>query len=278
MALRVMTWNLWWLFGDWEQREPAILEVIRSQDPDVICLQEVWVRRDSGGVVSHQSARLADHLGMHQVANDPVWFGDSAFVNAVMSKWPLDRSLDAPLPRADGEPGHRRIVGAIVDTPWGRWPVASTHLDHRFDASATRERQVLRLMEHVHSLRGDPEVDLPVIVGADLNALPDSDEIRVATGRRAGAPPGIVLSDAWEQVGEGPGVTWSRDHPAVANSAWPQRRIDYVMISWPRPKPVGNPMRAWLAGDRAVAVNGEQVWPSDHAAVVAELQTPPSGG
>jgi endonuclease/exonuclease/phosphatase family metal-dependent hydrolase len=275
MAIRVMTWNLWWLFGDWERREPAIVEVIRQQDPDVVCLQEVWARRDGDGVVEHQADRLAGLLGMHQVANEPTWFGDTAFVNAVVSRWPLERSLDAALPQLNGEPGHRCIVGATVGTPWGRWPVASTHLEHRFDASATRERQVVQVMDHVRQLRGDPDRDLPVILGGDLNAVADSDEIRIMTGRRAGGPPGIIMSDAWEQVGDGPGITWSREHPAVAESAWPQRRIDYVMTSWPRPKPAGNPMRAWLAGDRPVDVEGAAIWPSDHAAVVVELQTPP---
>jgi endonuclease/exonuclease/phosphatase family metal-dependent hydrolase len=275
MALRLMTWNLWWRFGEWERREAAIVEVIRAAQPDIVCLQEVWVRRRDDGVVEHQADRLAEMLTMHAVANEPVWFDEAAFTNAVLSRWPVQRTLDAPLPRDDGTPGHRRVVGAAVDTPWGTWPIVSTHLDHRFDGSATRERQVRCVMEHVQELRGDPERDLPVILGGDLNAVPDSDEIRLMTGRRAGAPPGIVMSDTWEQVGEGSGITWSREHPAVADSAWPQRRIDYVMVTWPRPKPVGNPVRAWLAGDRPVTVNGEAVWPSDHAAVVVELHTPP---
>ncbi|CAN5598450.1 hypothetical protein BH23ACT3_BH23ACT3_21470 [soil metagenome] len=45
MVLRVMTWNLWWRFGDWERRAPAIVEVLRQQDPDVVCLQEVGASR-----------------------------------------------------------------------------------------------------------------------------------------------------------------------------------------------------------------------------------------
>jgi len=38
-------------------------------------------------------------------------------------------------------------------------------------------------------------------------------------------------------------------------------------VSWPRPKPLGNPRRAWLAGVDPV----DGVWPSDHAAVVVDL-------
>ena len=34
--MRVVTWNLWWRFGPWEARFPAIQETIRRLDPDVL--------------------------------------------------------------------------------------------------------------------------------------------------------------------------------------------------------------------------------------------------
>jgi endonuclease/exonuclease/phosphatase family metal-dependent hydrolase len=268
MVLRVMTWNLWWRFGDWERRQPAIVEVLRQQHPDVVCLQEVWASEHA-----EQASLLATELDLHAVTTEHRWHDGLSFDNAILSRWPLDVVADERLPDADGTPGHRRALVARVDTPWGRWPVLSTHLDHRFDASATRRRQVHRVMELVAEHRGDPENDLPLIVGGDLNAVPDSDEIRMATGRAPGAPAGVVLSDVWEQVGDGPGITWDRRNPDVAESAWPDRRIDQLMVSWPRPKPVGNPVRAWLAADRPVDIGGASVWASDHAAVVAELVT-----
>jgi hypothetical protein len=40
------------------------------------------------------------------------------------------------------------------------------------------------------------------------------------------------------------------------------------LVSWPRPKPIGNPVRAWIAGNEAV----DGVYPSDHFAVVGELR------
>jgi endonuclease/exonuclease/phosphatase family metal-dependent hydrolase len=236
MALRAMTWNLWWRFGDWEVREEAIVETIRGVDPDVVCLQETWAVTGARGV-ERQIDRLGDRLGLQPVGTDPVFFRDHAFVNAVLSRWPAERIADEPLPNADGRPGHRRIVAAAVSTPWGRWPVASTHLDHRFDASATRAGQLRRVLELADAWRGDPDVDLPVVIGGDLNAVPDSDEIRAATGRSPGVD-GIVVSDAWEQAGEGhEGATWRRANPHVADSAWPDRRLDYLLVTWPRVTP-----------------------------------------
>jgi endonuclease/exonuclease/phosphatase family metal-dependent hydrolase len=266
--MRVMTWNLWWRFGPWEQRQAAIFEVVRRVDPDVLCLQEAWASPGDG-----IATRLAATFGHHVVASEPIGRNEVGFTNAVLSRWPSSALGDHVLPRADGRPGHRRVVAASVDTPWGAWPVASTHLDHRFDDSAGRVAQATRLLELGASWRGDPTADPPLVIGGDLNAVPDSDELRLLTGRTAGVP-GIVFTDAWEQCGDGDGRTWRRENPYSADSAWPNRRIDYVLVSWPRPKPVGNPIRAELAGTEPVDVDGVPVWPSDHAAVVAEVTTP----
>ncbi len=270
MTLRVMTWNLWWRFGDWEQRRHAIVDTIRRAAPDVLCLQEVWV--DTRTATSSMAAILGDELGFHAVSSTPIGRSDVGFTNAVLSRWPNSLLHDEALPRADGSPGHRRVVAASVSTPWGAWPIASTHLDHRFDESAARQVQCRRLLELAASWRGAPATDLPVIVGADLNAVPDSTEVHMLTGREPGIG-GIVFSDAWEQAGHGPGATWLRDNPHSADSAWPNRRIDYVLVSWPRPKPVGNPITAAVVGTEPVAVDGQSVWPSDHAAVVVDIAT-----
>jgi endonuclease/exonuclease/phosphatase family metal-dependent hydrolase len=269
MTLRVMTWNLWWRFGDWERRQGAIVATIRAAAPDVLCLQEAWADASDAGV----ARVIGDELGYHAVSSTPIGRSDVGFTNAVLSRWPAHLLADEPLPRADGTPGHRRVVAAAVDSPWGLWPVASTHLDHRFDDSAARQRQCRRLLELASQWRGDPTVELPVVIGADLNAVPDSAEVRLLTGREPGVE-GIVLSDAWEQVGSGSGWTWTRDNPYSSDSAWPNRRIDYVLVSWPRPKPVGNPVAAHLVGNAPTGVGDDAVWPSDHAGVVVDITTP----
>jgi endonuclease/exonuclease/phosphatase family metal-dependent hydrolase len=282
MPLRVMTWNVWWRFGSWERRQAAIEATIRAQRPDVVCLQEVWgsdapVRTIDDDGVADQAAWLAGRLGLHARTATSPWFEGLTFTNAVLSRWPLEAVDSVALPRLDGAPGHRRALAVRASTPWGAWPFVSSHLDHRFDASATRCAQARRLLDLVVEVRGDPERDLPPVIGADLNAVPDSDEVRTLTGRSPGVP-GVVVSDVWEQVGDGPGHTWRRSNPYLADSAWPDRRLDYVLVAWPRPKPIGNPIAAWLAGDGPVDPgDGTPVWASDHAAVVADLVTPSDG-
>lgn len=270
-VMRVMTWNLWWRFGPWEARAAAIAEVVRDVRPDVLLLQEVWSAGDESA-----AHRLADAVGAGHVAltDDP--FAErrgetgAGFHNAIVSRWPLHDACSHPLPKLDGAPGHRRALSAVVATPFGPWPVISTHLDHRFDESALRQLQAEELLRVVSEVRGDPDTAVPTVVAGDLNAVPDSDEVRILTGRRAGPVRNLVLSDCWEHVGDGPGCTWRADNPHQSSTAWPNRRLDYVMVSWPRPKPVGNPVRAFLAGLHAV--NG--VWPSDHASVVVDLHVP----
>ena len=269
--LRVMTWNLWWRFGPWEERAPAIAATIAAQRPDVLLLQEVWAA--DGTSAAHRIAEtLAGSNSGHVALTDRPFAGRTVgFHNAIVARWPLGEVRSTALPDALGRPGHRQVLSATVDTPWGPWPFVSTHLEYRFHQSALRQAQSQVLLERVVEMRGpDPETSLPVIVGGDFNAVPDSAEIRRLTGRAEPPVDGVVLSDAWEHVGEGDGVTWRADNPYQTGSAWPNRRLDYVFVSWPRPKPVGNPVRAWLAGIEAV----DGVWPSDHAAVVVDLVVP----
>jgi len=266
MTLRVMTWNVWWRFESPEEREEAILAVIEKESPDVLCLQEVWAERRG----EDQVERFADALEYHAARTDGPWFEERSFGNAVLSRWPVIDAEQHALPKDDGTPGHRRALYAVTDSPYGPIPVVSAHLEHRLDGTVVRRRQAATLARVIADRRGDPDRDFPVIVGGDLNATPDSDEVRALTGRTAPPVPGLLLMDCWEQAGDGTyGATWSSENPHVEWSAWPNRRLDYLFVSWPRPRPIGNPLRCWLSGTEPI--NGVQ--PSDHYAVVADFET-----
>jgi endonuclease/exonuclease/phosphatase family metal-dependent hydrolase len=261
-----MTWNLWWRFGPWEERQAPIAAVVAEQDPDILLLQEVW-----GADGSSAAHVLADAVGGYvALSEDTSPAGGVGFHNAIISRWPLVDVASHALPDGRGGPSHRRVLAATSLTPWGPWPVLTTHLEYRFHQSAVRTAQATRMLAVVAERRGTPETDLPPIIGGDFNAVPDSDEIRMLTGRGPGPIDGLVLSDSWEHAGDGPGATWRSDNPYQEGTTWPNRRLDYVFVSWPRPKPVGNPVSVHLAGDHPV----DGVWPSDHAAVVADLVTP----
>ncbi|MBJ7369551.1 MAG: endonuclease/exonuclease/phosphatase family protein, partial [Ilumatobacteraceae bacterium] len=44
MEARILTWNLWWQFGPWRDRQEAILTTLRNENADIVFLQEVWAQ------------------------------------------------------------------------------------------------------------------------------------------------------------------------------------------------------------------------------------------
>ena len=267
-SIRLASWNLWWRHGELPAREPAILSTLRHLDADVIGLQEVCSREPD------QPAWLRDELGVNVVASPDGADDQHTIVNTIASRWPIIESDWRWLDVGD-MPKHRTVLWAQVDTPVGPWDVFTTHLSHGFDQSALRSRQLDEIAAWIDERRraNDGALLPPVLVG-DLNAVPDSDEIRRLTGRSAPAVPGLVLSDCWEHVGTGDGVTYSASNPYVTNSAWPERRLDYVMVSWPRRRPNGNPMAAHCFGLDPV----DNVIASDHWGVAVDLTVAPPPG
>jgi endonuclease/exonuclease/phosphatase family metal-dependent hydrolase len=267
MPIRVLTWNLWWRFGPWEERQVAILDTLKRVDADVICLQEVWAAETG----EDQVTQLADALGYAYARTPaPFWEGMS-FGNAVLSRWPILDANSRPLHDEEGKPTHRTALHASIDAPFGACNVISTHVEYRFDRTATRLAQIDDLAELVANVRGNPDDTFPVIVGGDFNALPDGDEMRRLLGRAKPHVPGLIFHDAWELVGDqSPGYTWARGNPHLGDSTWPNRRLDYLLVSWPRPKAMGRPLSCRIVGNEPV--NG--VMPSDHYGVIAEFSTP----
>ena len=79
-TMRVMSWNIWFRFGPWERRQPAIIETLRRVDGDVVALQEVWAGDDVG-----QVDLLAAELGMQAAYDSRLVRHDFRFGNAVLS-------------------------------------------------------------------------------------------------------------------------------------------------------------------------------------------------
>ncbi|MGI5376167.1 endonuclease/exonuclease/phosphatase family protein [Streptomyces sp. CA-251387] len=269
--MRVVTWNLWWRFGPWEARQKAILAELRELRPDVVGLQEVWAADGE-----NQAEWLAGELGMHWAwAPSPAperWrrrIGDPTvdIGNAVLSRWPvLDRrTLRLPAP-SDVDDGRLALFTRLA-TPSYDIPFFTTHLTSALHASAVRCRQVTALAEFIAENRVD--TPFPAVVTGDFNAWPDSDEIRLFGGyRTAPAVPGQVFFDAWQYADpSAPSATWDRENPYVAAGLEPTVRIDYIHVGPPGPGGLGHVRSVRRAGDGPV----DGIWPSDHAAVVADL-------
>ncbi len=136
----------------------------------------------------------------------------------------------------------------------------------RSDASATRQDQVRQLVRFVGEVVSRRDL---VIVCGDFNAGPDSDEIRMLTGRAAKAAPDLVFYDSWEVAGDGSaGYTWSNRNPLAAIGLLPDRRFDFIFSAWPRRGGVGHPVSCQLLGNHPA--EHEQI--SDHYGLAADLR------
>ena len=265
--MRVLSWNLWWRYGPWEQRREAIAATLTEVGPDLCGLQEVW-----GGPGGNLAADLARRVGMHWCWA-PATKASSAggeelsLGNAILSRWPILAQAETALPVGDLADESRVAVHARVDAPGGTLPMVTTHLTYGPGRSALRVAQVRTLAQFIADHAADRAY--PPVVTGDLNSEPGSDEMRLLGGLLTDpAVPGQVLVDAWRYADPAdPGFTWDHHNGYQARSAIPDSRIDYVLIGLPR-QGRGKVRSAELAGAAPVG----DVWPSDHFAVVAELQ------
>jgi endonuclease/exonuclease/phosphatase family metal-dependent hydrolase len=267
--MRVMTWNLWWRFGPWEARQPAILETIRRVDPDVVCLQEVWESRDG----QSQPRDLAGALGFQYVAAAGLGLdiAEESFGNAILSRWPIVGGKARGLPAPEGLDEMRSVLRADIDGPNGPVQVFCTHLNWRLDQSHVRQQQITSIGDVV--MASADERTYPPILCGDFNADPDSDEIRMLTGRSDPPVPKLVFHDAWEMAGQASdssatGATWTNDNPYARLDLEPDRRIDFVFVGWPKAGGAGHVTRCTVEGLEPV----DGVVGSDHLALLTELR------
>jgi endonuclease/exonuclease/phosphatase family metal-dependent hydrolase len=251
-----VSWNLWWRFGgNWRERQRGIVSTLDGLQPDIVGLEEVWV-----GEGTSQAELLADRLEMHHAVGTPslppppvppespdqVGIGVGV---ALLSRWPLLEVREHRLPST-----HRTepvALRATLEHPGGPLHVfvSCVEWEPRFVEDHLAQTRALA------ALLVDPALDgpLPVILTADLNASPETPQVRALTD---------VMVDTWSAGGgEGEAVTLSSRNPFAPREAVLQidRRIDYVLA---RPGTEGQEVRvrrAFLAGDR---VDG--VPPSDH--------------
>ena len=261
-TFRVVSWNVWGRYGnDWEERETGLVDSLVEVAPDVVCLVESWRQGDTT-----QPDRISRRLGLphHHFVDgweQEDWVSGIGFV----SRWPMTEPVRRPLRAEDGS-GVGEAVHVVVDGERGPIQLFIAMLDYPLDASALRQAQVRELARFVQELS---RKRFPTVVCGDFNAGPDSDEMRMLTGRSSTAAPGLVFYDAWEVAGDGtPGNTWSNRNPLAALGLYPDRRFDYILSGWPRLGGVGHPTHCALLGVRPPG----ELQLSDHYGVVADLR------
>jgi endonuclease/exonuclease/phosphatase family metal-dependent hydrolase len=259
-TFRVVTWNVWGRYGEWSARLDGIIAELKRSAPDIVCLEEAWATPEqSQGDLVGEALGLPYRFGWGDWQQDGWTSG-----GAICSRWPIATREHRPLPGEAGAAGAAGYAG--IDGPRGVIELLVVMLDYPLHASGVRQHQVRELVKFVTEAASRRH---PVIMCGDFNAGPDSDELRMLTGRSQPPAPGMVFYDAWEVAGDGgPGFTWSNQNPLAAVSLLPDRRFDYVLSAWPRRGGAGHPVRCELLGVRP----RQDAQLSDHYGVVADLR------
>lgn len=262
----MLTLNIWNLSGPWRQRRDEIVAWLDLLDPDIVCLQEVLENEDGRNQAGYLAERTA--VPYHVAYGGRPWH-DRLFGNAILSRWPIEVTGSSDLPPSS-KPGD--VDRLVVHARTNGLEVFSTHLSWRLDDSAIREAQVRALVEVVRAV-SRPDLPPPIVAG-DMNAEPDSNEMRYLCGLAALDGDSTSFVDAWRVAGGGGnGWTWDNRNPFAVEAREPDRRIDYVLIGWRAGSRVWV-RHAEVVGDRALT----GVHPSDHYGLLAELARAPDHG
>lgn len=184
----------------------ATAAVIKSQKPDLVSLNEVDVYTKRSGVGLDEAKKLGELTGMHAYFAKAMNYDGGQYGDAVLSKYPIEESFRYSLPFkvAGSEP--RDIAMIKVRVEGKAILFASTHLDHL----ATEENRILQANTIVNDIL--PQLKLPLIMGGDLNATPESETIG-------------ILSKQLIAGCNGKACPLSFPYNA------PDRTIDYIMVS-----------------------------------------------
>jgi endonuclease/exonuclease/phosphatase family metal-dependent hydrolase len=163
LMMRLLSYNIHKGVGgrDRRYRLDRIIEVIASQTPDLICLQEVDynVRRSR---FDDQPSLLARHLkAQHSLFQLNVPRQDGGYGNLILSRWPIHESRHICLRLRQRKP--RGAQMAVVDTPEGHLHLINWHLGL---SEKERHWQAQFLLEHEHF---QTSAHLPTVITGDFN-------------------------------------------------------------------------------------------------------------
>jgi endonuclease/exonuclease/phosphatase family metal-dependent hydrolase len=266
--MRVLTFNLWAMHGDWPARREVIAAEMRRLDPDIAVFQESTVLPGydqvtdvlgDGYHVAHQQGRTADGVGA-----------------SMACRWPLTRVRQHFLhvtPRVDpAEPwiGSVALADVEASTPYGRLLLAHFIPSWRFQLAYERELQSTATARLIEDAVTADRPDHVLLIG-DFSTEPETSMLQFWCGRRSLEGRSVAYRDAWEAAhGPGGGVTFAAGNPLRAEEKIRHelgRRMDYVFVRMDEWGPT-------LAVDDCSLILNEPidgVWASDHYGVTAVL-------
>lgn len=270
--MRIVTWNTWWCFGRWRERQPLLVEAIAAQRPDVVLLQETWADQARSVAEACGLAVIGIETGSFHPHGTDGSAADNLMGNAVLADPARARPVGTVILPSGDDLAHRAGVAVAWADDTGTELVAvATHLNHIAPNHGVRQRQLDRLATWL----GQVWPDGPVVLGGDLNLTPYSPEYRLAI-----VPHWV---DLWPTARpDEPGSTMHPANPQFRDTDWmddrngpghpPGVRFDYLLAR--RHRPGGDP---GLAVSAIELIGGaDHGWPSDHLGLCADLDLNPA--
>ena len=201
--IRVLSYNI--LHGATMNRDfdlSLIADVIKSVSPDIVALQEVDFKTNRAKKMDLVT-ELGKLTGMAPLFGRAMKYDDGEYGEGILSRFTFKKTKVNPLPFSPGkEP--RTALEVYVELPSGEEIIfIGTHLDHTRDPK-DRVDQAGKINELFYNNK------IPTILAGDLNAVPESEPIR-------------LLQNYWTDASA------SNPKPTFPSSE-PRRRIDYVMF------------------------------------------------
>jgi endonuclease/exonuclease/phosphatase family metal-dependent hydrolase len=175
--IRLLTLNCWKDEGDWTARMDAIADELIRLEPDIACLQEVYIGagRDTGQTLAARTGLVRTHVPARTKARSGIVSSSGV---AILSRQLPETSeaIDLPTTVADG--GRKALIATFV-TPAGPLRVASLHLSHlrSNDASALRAAQIACLIDCASA-----NWHGPLVLAGDFNAPWHAPELAALRG------------------------------------------------------------------------------------------------
>jgi endonuclease/exonuclease/phosphatase family metal-dependent hydrolase len=270
--------NFWGIEAPLDRRLALASRQLAALAPDVVCLQEV---RPLDGRHGRTTADvIGDSLGMRVVHEPSMRWDDGAFGPgtpggveglAILSRAAVLESRSLILPEARPTET-RQLLSARLDVAGGIW-VHTTHLHYRLDDGLAREAQVVAIDEAIRRC-GRAATDAPQILCGDMNATPDSDEMRFLRGLHTLAGRRTHWQDAWIRMhGDAPGLTWcsENEHTRPLRSLDIDRRIDFVYVTSRKKDGRGTITSCEVVLAERDGTGADAICASDHYAVCADV-------
>jgi endonuclease/exonuclease/phosphatase family metal-dependent hydrolase len=233
--LKIVSFNIWdlpyWFVKNREQRIFQIAEYLQRLDAEIVCLQESFdVRHRRFLYESLGSDKYYASGGFEATRKAPLALLDTTGGLVIFSKFPIIQNKFIPFNQFTHSVieriGHKGILEATIETPYGNIQVFNTHLhkEQRFFAHNIRVKQLKHILERMQE-----QQHLPVILAGDFNENALMEQKKLVTILQSR---GLMHSIHFERYEYLP--SYRLNNPLVdnwINRVSYSRRLDYILVS-----------------------------------------------